>query len=152
MLFSCFQAPGAAGATAGTAMNVNVVLRVKPLEQDYTGAGTMTVMGEGTVAMCAPVPATRDRKGQALAVNDQVDLSKQDKYDYPPTVSICSPCFGGRYWLWVGVACAMEGVYCVCLTRCLLPVHPPKQSFTTTTAGTIVNQYDSVGESVDRAH
>jgi len=60
MLFSCFQAPGAAGATAGTAINVNVALRVKPLEQDYTGTGTVTVMGEGTVATCALVPATRD--------------------------------------------------------------------------------------------
>lgn len=77
----CFQAPGVAAAAAAAAMNINVFLRVRPLPQDYTGGRTLTVMDEGSVALCAPPPESgqRDYKGDALAVHDKVQLSEQDK-------------------------------------------------------------------------
>lgn len=75
--------PGAAAAAAAAAaMNINVFLRVRPLPSDYSGGKTLTVMDEGSVALCAPAPepGQRDYKGDALAVQGQVDLSEQDKY------------------------------------------------------------------------
>jgi len=101
IFYSCYQAQGAAAATAAAAaaMNINVFLRVRPLPQDYTGGRTLTVMDEGSVALCAPLPEAgqRDYKGEALAVNDKVELSEQDKYYFPPTHSVyscvaCSEC------------------------------------------------------------
>jgi hypothetical protein len=75
---ACLQAPG---AIAAAAMNINTVVRVRPLPRDYEGGRTLTVMDESSVALCAPPPdaGQRDYKGDALAVQDKVELSEQDK-------------------------------------------------------------------------
>ena len=75
------QASSAASMAAAASMNINVFLRVRPLSQDYTGSKTLTVLDESSVALCAPPadPGQRDYKGDALAVNEKVELSGQDK-------------------------------------------------------------------------
>jgi hypothetical protein len=74
-------------------MNINTVVRVRPLPRDYEGSTTLTVMDESSVALCAPPPdaGQRDYKGDSLAVQDKVELSEQDKCEHCTSRSRMSP-------------------------------------------------------------
>lgn len=62
-------------------MKINVFLRVRPLPQEYTGDTTLTVVDDGSVALCAPPaePGQKDFKGDMIAVQEKVEVSEQDK-------------------------------------------------------------------------